>query len=201
MGAPGFRGPALMIASLPAILASSTGNLGLAMLGLIAAFIVMLVARRKRLERGIVAFRIQRRLRPGAALPAGLHAALGAARWNCWEGSLASARGPVPYFWLEGYTTSSQLINSVPSTSISPLVAIALPASVVDERLLAAIAEAREKASWWKEQLFRNAQSPVRAERVDGDVFLLVWTVCWNPKHYEKALSWVERALAGEPLG
>ncbi len=160
-------------------------------------FIVMLYVRRKRLERGVGEFRTRHQLASAATIPAGLHAALDASNWRAYTGQLSTPRGPLPYFWLEGFVSGSTMINGVPTRTISPLVGIALPAKMVDAKFDAKIAATQRRASWWGRNFQQNAQYPMRAERIEADgLFLLVWTVSINPAHYEKALAWVESALA-----
>lgn len=153
----------------------------------IIGFIVYLFRRRRRLETGVDAFRVRRGLRGLGKLTPGWHQVLGAGHWAGWSGVLATQAGPVPYHWFEGFQMVSRYMH--------PFVAVVLPASLVDARFLARVEQARRNVSWWREALFREPQAPLRAEPIAEDRFLLTWTVCTNPQHYEMALRWVEETI------
>lgn len=156
----------------------------------IILFIVYLFRRRKRFERGVADFRQRRGLRGLGPLSAEWRAALGAGHWAGWSGTLTTKSGPIPYLWFEGF----QSINR----AIHPFVAVVIPAALVTEGFKARTEQAKKSASWWREAFLRDAQAPSRLEPVGADRFLVAWTVCINPDHYEKALNWLERTIEAD---
>lgn len=153
----------------------------------IIAFIVYLFRRRKRFERGIDALRQRRQLRGMGPLSAEWRNALGPGHWAGWTGTFSTAAGLVPYFWFEGFYSANRAIH--------PFVAVVLPAALANAGFMARVEQAKQSASWWREAFLRDAQAPCRVAAVGDDRFLLVWPVCINPAHYEKALRWVEESI------